>query len=79
MRLIQFTYRGDDWRLALPVNLQEVNLLVGKNAVGKSKTVRALGNVLLYLMQLNEFLYQIYSGVSFFLKTRTVLLAMSFS
>ena len=78
MRLIQFTYRGDDWRLALPVNLQEVNLLVGKNAVGKSKTVRALGNVLLYLMQ-NEFLYQIYSGVSFFLKTRTVLLAMSFS
>ena len=54
MRLIQFTYRGDDWRLALPVNLQEVNLLVGKNAVGKSKTVRALGNVLLYLMQLSE-------------------------
>ena len=38
----------------MPVNLQEVNLLVGKNAVGKSKTVRALGNVLLYLMQLSE-------------------------
>ena len=54
MRLTQFTYRGDDWRLASPINLQEVNLLVGKNAVGKSKTVRALGNVLLYLMQLSE-------------------------
>ena len=38
----------------MPVNLQEVNLLVGKNAVGKSKTVRALGNVFLYLMQLSE-------------------------
>lgn len=54
MKLTQFTYRGKDWRLASPINLQEVNLLVGKNAVGKSRTIRALGNVLLYLMQLSE-------------------------
>ncbi|GAA6255911.1 hypothetical protein F070042J6_17630 [Bacteroides sp. f07] len=54
MKLTQFTYRGEDWRLASPINLQEVNLLVGKNAVGKSRTIRALGNVLLYLMQLSE-------------------------
>lgn len=54
MKLTQFTYRGENWRLTSPINLQEVNLLVGKNAVGKSKTIRALGNVLLYLMQLSE-------------------------
>ena len=54
MKLKQFTYRGENWRLASPVNLQDVNLLVGKNAVGKSRTIRALGNVLLYLMQLSE-------------------------
>ncbi|WP_303004709.1 AAA family ATPase [Bacteroides congonensis] len=54
MKLTQFTYRGEDWRLASPINLQEVNLLVGKNAVGKSRTIRALGNVLLFLMQLSE-------------------------
>ncbi|WP_285819797.1 ATP-binding protein [Bacteroides acidifaciens] len=54
MKLTQFTYRGKDWRLASPINLQEVNLLVGKNAVGKSRTIRALGNVLLFLMQLSE-------------------------
>lgn len=54
MKLTQFTYREEDWRLASPINLQEVNLLVGKNAVGKSRTIRALRNVLLYLMQLSE-------------------------
>lgn len=54
MKLIQFTYKGDDWKLAVPINLHEVNLLVGKNAVGKSRTIRALRNVLFYLMQLSE-------------------------
>lgn len=54
MKLTQFTYRGEDWKLAAPINLHEVNLLVGKNAVGKSRTIRALRNVLHYMMQLSE-------------------------
>lgn len=54
MKLTQFTYRGKDWKLSAPINLHEVNLLVGKNAVGKSRIIRALRNVLLYLMQLSE-------------------------
>lgn len=52
MKLTNFTYNSWDWHLE-NLELDTVNLIVGKNAVGKSKTIAALNEVVLFLMQKN--------------------------
>ena len=54
MRLIRFSYKEAFWELSQPIPLQEVNLLVGKNAVGKSKVIEAISKIVNYILQLVE-------------------------
>lgn len=54
MRLVRFSYKEAFWELSQPIPLQEVNLLVGKNAVGKSKIIEAISKVANYILQLVE-------------------------
>lgn len=54
MRLTHFSYNEFGWELKEMMTLQPVNLLVGKNAVGKSKTIQSLGKVIAYLLQQKE-------------------------
>lgn len=42
MELTHFSYKESTWELTQPIPLKEVNLLVGKNAVGKSKVIEAI-------------------------------------
>jgi len=51
MRLTHFSSSEKSWKIAEMLPLQAVNLLVGKNAVGKSKTIRSLGDVIAFLLQ----------------------------
>lgn len=51
MRLTHFSYHETGWRISEKLPLQAVNLLVGKNAVGKSKTIRALSKTIDFLLQ----------------------------
>lgn len=51
MRLTHFSSSENDWKIAEKLPLQAVNLLVGKNAVGKSKTIRSLRDVIAFLLQ----------------------------
>lgn len=51
MRLIHFSYHEIGWEISDELPLQAVNLLVGKNAVGKSKTIRALSRTIDFLLQ----------------------------
>ena len=53
MKLLRFVYKEKDWELK-EVNFQSVNLLVGKNASGKSKTIQSLNVVVAYLLQQKE-------------------------
>ncbi len=46
MRLAHLTYTRNGWGYESPLYLDSVNLLVGKNAVGKSKTILAIGSVI---------------------------------
>lgn len=50
MKLTNFTYNSWDWHLE-NLELDTVNLIVGKNAVGKSKAIAALNEVILLLLQ----------------------------
>lgn len=50
MKLINFTYNTWGWHLN-NIELETVNLIVGKNAVGKSKTIAALNEVILLILQ----------------------------
>ena len=50
MRLIQFGYVSSGWQLN-PIQFQPVNLLVGKNAVGKSRLIKGLSNSVQYILQ----------------------------
>lgn len=50
MRLLQFQYMGSGWNLN-PILFQPVNLLVGKNAVGKSRLIKGLSNAVQYILQ----------------------------
>ena len=50
MRLIQFGYISSGWQLN-PIHFQPVNLLVGKNAVGKSRLIKGLSNAVQYILQ----------------------------
>ena len=54
MRLVRFSYKEAFWELSQPIPLQEVNLLVGKNAVGKSKVIEAISKIVNYILQLVE-------------------------
>lgn len=51
MRLTHFSYHEIGWEISEKLPLQAVNLLVGKNAVGKSKTIRALSKTIDFLLQ----------------------------
>lgn len=53
MKLLRFAYKEKDWELK-EVNFQSVNLLVGKNASGKSKTIQSMNVVVAYLLQQKE-------------------------
>lgn len=53
MRLQSFEYATPNWILK-DIQLQEVNLLVGKNAVGKSKTINSLANAISYILQVED-------------------------
>lgn len=50
MQLVQFEYVDRGWSL-FPIRFQPVNLLVGKNAVGKSKLIKGLSNAVQYILQ----------------------------
>lgn len=51
MRLTHFAYKTGNWEVDSSLQLQEVNLLVGKNAVGKSRTIQAIGKTVSYILQ----------------------------
>lgn len=53
MRLLSFEYITSNWKLN-KIQLQDVNLLVGKNAVGKSKTINSLANAISYILQVED-------------------------
>lgn len=55
MRLTGFNYQENGWILADTVEFGECNLLVGKNAVGKSRTLQAIARVLALLAQKSVF------------------------
>lgn len=50
MKLINFSFSRDYWTLN-KLDLGDVNLLVGKNAVGKSKTILGITQIVLTLLQ----------------------------
>lgn len=51
MILTGFLYKEDGWELEKLLPLQPLNLIVGKNASGKSKTIKALGDAISILLQ----------------------------
>lgn len=51
MRLTHFSYHEIGWEISDKLPLQAVNLLVGRNAVGKSKTIHALSRTIDFLLQ----------------------------
>ncbi len=51
MRLTHFAYKEKNWQVDSSLQLQEVNLLIGDNAVGKSRTIRAIGTTISYILQ----------------------------
>lgn len=51
MILTHFSYSELGWSIERPLPLQPVNLLVGRNSVGKSKTIRSLGKTVMFLLQ----------------------------
>lgn len=53
MKLVRFSCTTGLWVLA-EFNLQPINLLVGKNAVGKSKTIESIYDVVSYILQQKE-------------------------
>ena len=53
MRLLEFQYIGSGWNLN-PIQFQPVNLLVGKNAVGKSRLIQGLSNAVQYILQATD-------------------------
>lgn len=53
MKLVRFSCTTDLWALA-EFNLQMVNLLVGKNAVGKSKTIQSIYDAVSFILQQKE-------------------------
>lgn len=53
IKLLEFHHIANTWEIN-PIKFQDVNLLVGKNAVGKSKTIDALSNAVSYLLQTKE-------------------------
>lgn len=57
MILSSFSYKTSGWELTEMNALELTNLLVGKNAAGKTRTIRALQNVTSY-MRMESFLFQ---------------------
>ncbi|MBR1558481.1 MAG: ATP-binding protein [Prevotella sp.] len=57
MILSSFSYKTFGWELTEISALELTNLLVGKNATGKTRTIRALKNVTSY-MRMESFLFQ---------------------
>ena len=57
MLLASFSYKTSGWELTEMNALELTNLLVGKNAAGKTRTIRALQNVTSY-MRTESFLFQ---------------------
>lgn len=51
MELTYFSYKESTWKLIEPIPLKEVNLLVGKNAVGKSKVIEAIYKMSNFILQ----------------------------
>mgnify|MGYP000833183666 FL=1 len=45
MELTHFFYKEPTWELTQAIPFKAVNLLVGKNAVGKSKVIAAIFNM----------------------------------
>lgn len=54
MRLTHFSYTEIGWEIKERLPLQAVNLLVGKNSVGKSKTIHSLGKTIAFFLQQRE-------------------------
>lgn len=57
MILSSFSYKTSGWELTEMNAIQATNLLVGKNAAGKTRTIRVLQNVTSY-MRMETFLFQ---------------------
>ena len=57
MILSSFSYKTSGWELTEMNSLKLTNLLVGKNAAGKTRIIRALQNVTSY-MRMESFLFQ---------------------
>lgn len=54
MILTRFAYTESTWAIKGEMPLQPVNLLVGRNSVGKSKVIRSIGKIVSYLRQQKE-------------------------
>lgn len=55
MQLLSFSFKGQGWELSKLAPLGIVNLLVGRNATGKTRTIKALQNVVTF-MQMKKML-----------------------
>ena len=64
MRLLEFQYIGSGWNLN-PIQFQPVNLIVGKNAVGKSRLIKGLSNAVQYIVQAVDNNYNSSFGATF--------------
>ena len=64
MRLLEFQYIGSGWSLN-PIQFQPVNLIVGKNAVGKSRLIKGLSNAVQYIVQAVDNNYDTSFGATF--------------
>lgn len=48
MKLSKFSYRENDWILD-EIEFKDINLIVGKNAAGKSRTLRSMADVFMFM------------------------------
>ena len=56
MILSSFAYKEQGWELTELSHLQSVNLLVARNATGKTRTIKALQNVTSFLQMKQTFM-----------------------
>ena len=54
MRLVKFQYYEPSWNMDNMVELENVALFVGQNAMGKSKLIERIKSVVKYILQLKE-------------------------
>lgn len=54
MKLVDFMYRDASWQMKTPMHVEDIALLVGNNAMGKSRLIECLSKVIRFILQLSE-------------------------